>query len=123
MTEDKPTHAHPGFVRAAAILGFLAVALGAFGAHALEEFLQETGRLETWNTAVLYHLTHSIALAWCASVRGRDRGPDWAFLVGILIFGGSLYALCLTQISVFGAITPIGGLSLLIGWAWLIVKP
>jgi uncharacterized membrane protein YgdD (TMEM256/DUF423 family) len=111
------------FPRTAAVLAFLAVALGAFGAHALEDFLKEAGRVETWQTAVFYHLTHSIALAWVAGSRGRDAVPQWAFTVGILIFGGSLYALCLTGITIFGAITPLGGLSLLAGWGWLAWKP
>jgi uncharacterized membrane protein YgdD (TMEM256/DUF423 family) len=118
-----PSESGTFFLRTAAVLAFLAVALGAFGAHALEEFLENTGRVETWQTAVFYHLTHSLALFWVAGQRTRDVVPQWAFVAGIVIFGGSLYVLCLTGITVFGAITPIGGLSLLAGWGWLAWKP
>jgi uncharacterized membrane protein YgdD (TMEM256/DUF423 family) len=122
MTSPIP-NPRTGFLRTAAVLGFLAVAFGAFGAHALEDFLKESGRVETWQTAVFYHLTHSIMLVWLAGRSPQSSLALWAFAVGIVIFSGSLYLLCLTGIGIFGAITPLGGLSLLLGWGRLAWKP
>jgi len=101
---------------ATALTGLLAVALGAFGAHALEAFLEETGRRETWETAVLYHLVHSgILLLLCLIQPWRPR--TWLlFFLGIMVFSGSLYLLCLTGIGWLGAVTPVGGLLLIAGW-------
>ncbi|MDC0325427.1 DUF423 domain-containing protein [bacterium] len=103
----------------AAILGFLGVLLGAFGAHALNERLVESGRVDTWETAVFYHLIHALVLL---SVSRMPSPPKWSvnlFLIGVVIFSGSLYALCLTDITKLGAITPIGGLALMAGWLTL----
>jgi len=102
----------------AALSGFLAVGLGAFGAHALEAMLVETGRADTWATGVLYHMVHSVA-ALAVGMFGRLLAAGWVFLFGNLIFGGTLYLLCLTGITWLGAITPIGGLAYLVGWAIL----
>jgi len=103
-------------VSVAALSGFLAVGLGAFGAHALESMLVEAGRAATWETGVLYHLLHSVA-ALAIGIFGRLVAAGWLFLVGNLIFGGTLYLLCLTGMTWLGAITPIGGIAFLIGWA------
>ena len=100
-------------------MGFLAVALGAFGAHGLAGLLEQNGRLETWETASFYHLTHAITLCVIGWRAPFVRGAWWCFLIGTLIFSGSLYTLSLTNIGVLGAITPIGGVALLVGWAWL----
>ena len=108
--------------RLSAALGFLAVALGAMGAHALKDLFAENGRGPTWETAAFYHLTHAIVLCGIAWRTPFLKGAWWAFFVGVLIFSGSLYILCLTNITVLGAITPIGGVSLMIGWACLIAK-
>lgn len=108
--------------RISASLGFLAVALGAFGAHALKDLLAQHDRVTTWETASFYHLTHAIVLcgvAWRSPFLNRAW---WCFFVGTLIFSGSLYVLCLTNIGVLGAITPIGGVALLLGWGWLVVS-
>ena len=108
----------------AGISSFLAVALGAFGAHALEAILSERGLTDTWETANHYHFYHSLALlaiAWLAS-RYPAKAWQWiglCFLTGILFFSGSLYAMGLSGVRVLGAITPIGGVFFLIGWAWL----
>jgi uncharacterized membrane protein YgdD (TMEM256/DUF423 family) len=111
-------------LRIAAVLGFLGVALGAFGAHALRDRLAPAA-LQIWNTAVLYHLLHAVALlslGLYARASGADvRTPAGLFIAGILIFSGSLYALALSGIKPLGAITPVGGLCLLAGWAWLAV--
>ena len=110
-------------IRIAAVSGFLAVALGAFGAHALEERLETSGRTDTWETAVLYHFAHTIVLLVLALRPKVQGGPFLSFLAGIIIFSGSLYALAFTDIGKLGAITPIGGLLFLAGWAWLIASP
>ncbi|MEM1444136.1 MAG: DUF423 domain-containing protein [Verrucomicrobiota bacterium] len=108
-------------VRIAASIVFLGIALGAFGAHGLEERLEETGRLDVWETATLYHLIHGIAM-FIVATKTRARGFFW-FLAGIVVFSGSLYALAVTGITKFGAITWIGGLSFLVGWArWIFAK-
>ena len=103
----------------AALVLFLGIALGAFGAHGLADRLEETGRLNNWETATHYHLLHGLALFVLAMLPGRPLGYYW-LLAGIIIFSGSLYALALTDISRLGAITPIGGISFLVGWArWI----
>jgi uncharacterized membrane protein YgdD (TMEM256/DUF423 family) len=110
-------------VRLAGIFGFLAVALGAFGAHGLEDTLEANGRVDVWETAVLYHLVHAVALLSLAISGASRRFTAIAFAVGVVVFSGSLYTLALTNIGWFGAITPIGGLCFLAGWGALIFKP
>ena len=109
--------------RIAAVLCFLAVALGAFGAHGLRSTLELHGMLDVWNKAVLYHFVHAIALLVLALYGTTNRGAWWLFFAGIMIFSGSLYVLALTNLRWLGAITPLGGLSFLAGWAWLIITP
>ncbi|MEO5721723.1 MAG: DUF423 domain-containing protein [Chthoniobacterales bacterium] len=109
--------------RLAATLCFLAVALGAFGAHSLKSILETNGTIEAWKTAVLYHLAHAIALVALALHGGTNRGPSYLLVAGIVLFSGSLYALALTNVRWLGAITPLGGLCFLAGWAWLIFSP
>ena len=105
--------------RLAALVIFLGIGLGAFGAHGLASRLEETGRLANWETATFYHLIHGIALFVIALASDRCIGYFW-FLAGIVLFSGSLYALALTDIARLGAITPLGGLSFLIGWTlWI----
>lgn len=109
----------------AAINGFLVVVFGAFGAHGLEGVLSEA-RLETWQTAVLYHMFHIVALlaagflAYLLPASKSMNRAAYAFQLGILLFSGSLYVLALTDISVLGYITPFGGLAFLLGWGLLI---
>ena len=104
------------YSRAAAVFGFLGVALGAFGAHGLHEILTRNERLGNWETAVQYHLIHAVVLL--AITRGRETPVRawWLFAAGILIFSGTLYLLALTNVRWLGAITPVGGLALLGGW-------
>ncbi|HYR58858.1 MAG TPA: DUF423 domain-containing protein [Chthoniobacteraceae bacterium] len=107
--------------RIAAVSGFLAVALGAFGAHALKGTLELHGTIAIWQTAALYHLVHSVVLLVLAQRDAPPRAAFFLFAAGIVIFSGSLYALALTNVKWLGAITPFGGLSLLGGWlsvAW-----
>jgi len=110
-------------IRIAAALCFLAVALGAFGAHALRSTLETSGMLEVWNKAVLYHFIHAIALFALALYGTANRGAWWLFFAGIFLFSGSLYVLALTNLRWLGAVTPFGGLCFLAGWAWLIIAP
>jgi uncharacterized membrane protein YgdD (TMEM256/DUF423 family) len=111
------------FFRIAAALCFLAVALGAFGAHWLKPTLEANAKLEVWNTAVLYHLAHAVALLALALHGGANRGAMWLLVAGVLIFSGSLYVLAITNVRVLGAITPLGGLCFLGGWFWLLIAP
>lgn len=103
----------------AAFLLALAVAAGAFGAHALKSILSPE-RLETWQTAVQYHAWHALGLMIIALIGTQFQVPiAWPaslILGGIIIFSGSLYVLCLSGISWLGAITPIGGISFIAGW-------
>jgi len=100
----------------AAILGLTGVALGAFGAHGLKNILATNDTLAVWQTAVLYHLIHAVAALWAAE---RRPAITWIWAIGVLIFSGSLYTLALTNIRWLGAITPIGGVLFIIGWALL----
>ncbi len=102
--------------RISAIVGFLAVALGAFGAHGLHALLEKNGRLATWETAVLYHLAHAVVLLVIAGLRPLRAAAWWLMLAGVVVFSGTLYVLSLTNIKWLGAITPIGGVFLLLGW-------
>jgi uncharacterized membrane protein YgdD (TMEM256/DUF423 family) len=108
--------------------GFLAVAFGAFGAHALRGRFEGTAdgarRLEWWHTGASYHLAHALALGIAALVLERTASSAaaaaaWAFTLGILLFSGSLYLMTLTGWRALGAVTPFGGLALLAGWALL----
>lgn len=106
--------------RVAAVLGLLAVALGAFGAHGLKDVLAQHGTSAIWEKAVFYHFIHAVMLFVLAE-RKVLPVPAWVcFLAGILIFSGSLYLLAVTGVRWLGAITPVGGLSLLAGWLALL---
>lgn len=108
-------------MRIAAAAGCLAVALGAFGAHGFKEILARNGTAAIWQTAVFYHFVHAVMLFLLAD---RNRMGAWfCFLVGIMIFSGSLYVLALTNVRWLGAITPFGGVSFIVGWLWLVVSP
>jgi uncharacterized membrane protein YgdD (TMEM256/DUF423 family) len=102
----------------AAILGALGVALGAFGAHALRGVLDEAA-LRTWHTAVDYQLWHALALLTVSLALPPSRSRTAsaaAFAIGIVLFSGSLYALALGAPRIFGAVTPFGGVALIVGW-------
>ena len=110
-------------VRIAAALCFLAVALGAFGAHSLRSTLEMRGMVDVWNKAVLYHFIHAIALLVLPLYGTANRGAWWLLFAGIFLFSGSLYAMALTNLRWLGPVTPLGGLCFLAGWAWLIIAP
>lgn len=118
------------FVILSGLLGFTAVALGAFGAHALRSRLQDlpdgVKRLEWWNTAAHYHLIHALALAVAAWLLHRGAGATanvagWSFVGGVVLFSGSLYVMTVTGQTKLGAITPLGGLLFLVGWGAVMV--
>jgi uncharacterized membrane protein YgdD (TMEM256/DUF423 family) len=106
-----------------AVLGFLGVAAGAFGAHAIRQRVTPE-RLDNWKTAADYQLWHAlatvasglIAVRWAS---GSAAAAGWCFVAGVVVFSGSLYALALTDRRKLGAITPIGGVLFLAGWAFL----
>jgi uncharacterized membrane protein YgdD (TMEM256/DUF423 family) len=114
------------FLMLGSISGFLSVALGAFGAHALKAKLDEYS-LGIFHTGVTYQTTHALALVlvalllkWYPDSAGLTWA-GWCFVVGTLVFSGSLYTLALSGIKVLGAITPIGGVLFLAGWALLAI--
>src|SRR4030042_3420764 len=107
-----------------ALFGFLSVALGALGAHSLKNVLDEYGK-SVYEKAVLYQMFHSMALLGVGFPQHLFKGISFSpagfgFLVGIVLFSGSLYALAITGTKWLGAITPIGGLAFLFGWAWFL---
>ncbi len=109
-------------VRISAIMGFLAVACGAFGAHGLKGTLDATGQLANWNTAAHYHLIHSVALL-AVALHAPFRVWAWRlWLAGTVVFSGTLYVLAVTGMKWLGAITPIGGVLLLAGWLALVAQ-
>ena len=109
--------------RLAALAGFFAVALGAFGAHGLKPVFDQNGTLAVWQTAALYHLVHAVVLLVLATRAEVPRVPFALFGAGIVIFSGSLYTLALTNVQWLGALTPLGGLCLLAGWLALAWQP
>jgi uncharacterized membrane protein YgdD (TMEM256/DUF423 family) len=111
------------FFAAACVAGFLGVALGAFGAHALKTQLTPEA-LATFEIGVRYQLYHALALIAAALACTRwpsawARASGWLFIAGIAVFSGSLYVLALTGAKWLGAVTPIGGVALLAGWGCL----
>jgi uncharacterized membrane protein YgdD (TMEM256/DUF423 family) len=111
-------------MRIAAIMGLLAVALGAMGAHALEKTLAHipngTG---IWEKAVFYHFIHAVMLFILAARKPLKRVAWFAFLIGIILFSGSLYVYAVTGTRWLVALTPIGGVSFMVGWVCLILSP
>jgi uncharacterized membrane protein YgdD (TMEM256/DUF423 family) len=105
-------------VAAGAINAAIAVAAGAFAAHALRERL-DARSLEVFETGARYQMYHALAMVLCGLVAAR--APGWVFQAGIVLFSGSLYALALSGVKGLGAITPIGGVAFLAGWIWLAV--
>lgn len=112
---------------AAALLGASGVGLGAFGAHALRAELLANGMTNAWETAVRYHLLHAVALlalaVWLRQANGGTRAAraaGWAWLIGVVVFSGSLYGLALGGPRWLGPVTPLGGIALLAGWLALV---
>lgn len=119
---------HRPYLTLAASLGCLAVILGAFGAHGLTRFLAALAdgpqRLEWWKTAAQYHLAHALAMGLTAGLLGEVRAGRIAciaFAIGIVLFSGSLYAMTLTGVRWLGAVTPMGGTAMIVGWVALAI--
>lgn len=114
------------FISLAAVSGMLSVVLGAFGAHGLRNRLDDYA-MGVFETAVQYHMVHSLALLAVGMIALSQpqaallRSSGWLFLLGIAIFSGSLYILAITGLRWLGAITPLGGLAFIAGWACLAV--
>ncbi len=111
----------------AAGLGGLSVGIGAFGAHALRATLEAGGRINTFETAVRYQFYHTLALLAIGILMYHlpDKRLGYAavaMVIGIVIFSGSLYVLCLTGVRWLGAVTPLGGVALIVGWVLLAVS-
>jgi uncharacterized membrane protein YgdD (TMEM256/DUF423 family) len=110
-------------LRLAAISGFLAVALGAFGAHGLKGILTQHQTADIWEKAVLYHIFHTLALLFLASRPTVPKGAAVSFVVGICLFSGSLYLLAALNVRWLGAVTPLGGVAFLLGWVLVFWHP
>jgi uncharacterized membrane protein YgdD (TMEM256/DUF423 family) len=111
------------FVMLGALAGFVGVAAGAFGAHALKGHL-EPRMLEVFETGARYQMYHALALIAAAWMQSQTQGvaatvAGWAFAAGIILFSGSLYAMAFSGVRALGAITPIGGVAFLVGWGAL----
>lgn len=112
-------------VATGAVFGFLGVAAGAFGAHAVKARIG-ADLLAVFETGARYHLVHALAIVLAGLVAGQAgagaapaRWAGWLFAAGIVVFSGSLYALALSGVRWLGAVTPLGGLAFLAGWALL----
>jgi len=110
----------------AGVIALLGVAIGAFGAHSLEDILTKNQRHDTFETAVQYQFYHAgalfiVGLLMLKAEHKFFRIAAAAFIIGVVIFSGSLMALSITNITVLGAITPIGGLAFILGWFYLIL--
>ena len=124
MTSASSSYSSHRFIVTAAISALLAVAMGAFGAHGLRGQISEAS-LAVYRTAVEYQMWHSLGLGLIGTL--IERHPDspklrwaaWAMMAGIVLFSGSLYVLSLTGLRWLGMITPLGGLSFMLGWALL----
>ncbi|KOY87591.1 hypothetical protein AD998_16930 [bacterium 336/3] len=116
-------------ISVSAILGALAVSIGAFGAHALKNILQENGYTEVFKTANEYHFYHVFAIALVGILQSQEKyNTKWltwagySFLIGILLFSGSLYVLSITSMKALGVVTPIGGVFFIVGWILIAVS-
>ena len=114
------------FLAIGAISGCLVVILGAFGAHGLKDVFDEYGK-SIYEKAVLYHMFHTMAILVVGLIEKMQPEMQlsiagWAFVLGIILFSGSLYILSVTGIKLLGMITPIGGILFIIGWVILLLK-
>jgi uncharacterized membrane protein YgdD (TMEM256/DUF423 family) len=111
-------------IATASVLGALAVMIGAFGAHKLKDYLNHIQRSDVFETAVKYQFYHTFAIL-CLGLLLMHQENKWlnasyyCFSAGIVLFSGSLYMLCATNISKWGAVTPIGGVLFIAGWILL----
>lgn len=116
---------HKFFIQAGAIMAALAVGFGAFGAHGLRNILQQYGRTANFETAAQYQMYHALAMVLTGLLLIHYPAKQlvwagWSFMVGIIFFSGSLYILSLTNVTKWGAVTPIGGVAFIAGWVLLL---
>ena len=114
------------FLVIGSLLGALSVVIGAFGAHALRDLLESTGRTEVFETAVKYQFYHAMGLILLGLLMFNLKHhlfvySGYSFIIGTVIFSGSLYILSLSGITRFGMITPVGGLFMIAGWVFLMI--
>ena len=127
LVPDMPAAQHR-IALAAGLLGFTGVVLGALGAHFLKADLVARGTLDVWNTALLFHLVHSVALVALTGWQSAGLPTRWiarCWTTGIILFSGSLYWLALGGPKFLGPVTPLGGLALMVGWllvVWTAVR-
>ena len=115
------------FLVLGSLMGALSVTIGAFGAHALKKLLTDNGRMDIFETAVKYQFYHAFALLITGLLlfKIQHKFVDYAgiaFIAGTVIFSGSLYILCITNVKGWGAVTPIGGLCMIAGWVLLAIS-
>ncbi|BDD08983.1 DUF423 domain-containing protein [Fulvitalea axinellae] len=108
-------------------LGALGVIIGAFGAHALKPLLESSGRLDTFETGVRYHFYHALFMLAIGLLMSHIRHPllnyaSLSALIGVILFSGSIYTLCLSGITKFAIVTPIGGLFLIGAWLLALIS-
>jgi uncharacterized membrane protein YgdD (TMEM256/DUF423 family) len=108
------------------LFGLLGVGMGAFGAHALEGTLKANGRQSVYDTAVQYQFIHALAILFVSSAirrwpGGLTRAAGILFIIGTVFFSGSLYILAIFDVPIMGAVAPIGGIALILGWLCLIL--
>ena len=115
------------FLIISAISGAIVVALGAFGAHALRSTLEANQRMDTFNTAIKYHMFHTIGLIAIAIL--LDKFPSrtmemagWSMIAGMLLFSGALYVLSIANAPKLGIVAPFGGLAMILGWVLLLLS-
>ncbi|MFN8415027.1 MAG: DUF423 domain-containing protein [Cytophagaceae bacterium] len=111
------------FIQLGSIAGTLAVMIGAFGAHKWKPYLQSIEKLDVYQTGVEYQFYHALALVMTGILMASSLGnakylqwAGWSFAIGILLFSGSLYMICITQVNKWGAVAPIGGTAFIVGW-------
>lgn len=103
--------------RVAGLVGALGVGLGAFGAHGLKDIVADPEWIDRWwRVGARYHLIHAAALLGVAAHPSQPSAAGWSFVIGIVLFSGSLYTMTLTGITKLGMITPLGGLAFIAGW-------
>ncbi|MCY8858132.1 DUF423 domain-containing protein [Bacillus atrophaeus] len=114
------------FLILGAMNALVAVGLGAFGAHGLEGKIPDK-YLQVWHTGVQYHMYHALGLLAVAFLADKLSGvgsvtaAGWLMFAGIVLFSGSLYILSVTQVSILGAITPLGGVAFIVSWIMIVV--
>ncbi len=112
-----------GQLRIATFLGFVAVVLGAMGAHGhVHDVIAANDHLDAWQKAVFYQFIHTVML-YVLAHSGQRKGPYVCFLLGILLFSGSLYFWSWTNLPWLPHVTPVGGVAFIVGWLWLTLKP